>query len=169
MHRRHAVLGLISLPVAGAAMTALAQPATTDHADIQTWLDQHAAAWNANDVPGMYTRAAPDLHWVNVVGMHWRGLPAVIHAHEVFFSIMFHDVSNTLLGVDSIVEIAPDVRICVARWVLGDYTTPSGDRIVAETNRMTLVFTGRDDGLLLRHVANLRIDADAARHDPAPG
>ena len=150
-------------------MTALAQPSADSHADIHAWLDQHAAAWNANDVAAMYARAAPDLHWINVVGMHWKGLPAVIHAHEVFFAIMFHDVPLTLLGVDSVVEIAPEFRVCVARWVLGDYTTPSGQTVVAETNRMTLVFSGRDDGLQLRHVANIRIDPDAARHDPAPG
>jgi len=117
----------------------------------------------------MYARAAPDLHWVNVVGMHWKGLPAVIHAHDVFFALMFRDVPLTLLGVDSITGIAPTIRVCVARWVLGDYTTPSGQRVVAETNRMTLVFSGQDEGLLLRHVANIRIDPDAARHDPAPG
>jgi uncharacterized protein (TIGR02246 family) len=134
--------------------------------DIATWLAEHAAAWNANDVPAMFARTAPDLHWVNVVGMHWQGRDAVIKAHQIFFEIMFNDVPITYLGLDSVVSLGSGTRITVARWHLGDYTTPEGHRVANETNRMTLVFTGANETLELRHVANLRIDANAAPHDP---
>jgi hypothetical protein len=55
------------------------------------------------------------------------------------------------------------------RWALGDYSVPTGQRIVGERNRMTLVFTGEGDTLTLHHVANNRIDEQAAAHDPAAG
>lgn len=134
--------------------------------DITAWLAQHEAAWNANDVPAMFARASQDLHWVNVVGMHWQGRDAVIKAHQIFFNIMFNDVPMTFLGLDSIVPLGNGTRIAVARWQLGEYTTPEGHKVANETNRMTLVFTGAGETLQLRHVANLRIDANAAPHDP---
>ncbi|WP_294329923.1 SgcJ/EcaC family oxidoreductase [uncultured Sphingomonas sp.] len=135
-------------------------------ADIATWLDEHEAAWNANDVPAMFARSSPDLQWVNVVGMHWQGRDAVIQAHQIFFNIMFNDVPISLLGLDSIVRLGDGTRIAVARWRLGDYATPQGHRVTDEANRMTLVFSGKNETLQLRHVANLRIDANAAPHDP---
>ncbi|MEY2884694.1 MAG: hypothetical protein RL490_2418 [Pseudomonadota bacterium] len=138
----------------------------TANTDIAHWLAEHTAAWNGNDVPAMFARASPDLHWVNVVGMHWQGHNDTVTAHEIFFRLMFDDVPLTLLGIESIVAITSDVRICVARWRLGEYTTPEGHVVSDETNRMTLVFSGAGDGLQLRHVANLRIDANAAPHDP---
>lgn len=138
----------------------------TADADIAAWLAEHAAAWNANDVPAMFARSSPDLHWINVVGMHWQGRDAVTEAHRIFLRIMFNDVPLTLLGLDSIVPLGNGTRIAVARWRLGAYATPEGHRIADETTRMTLVFTGADATLQLRHVANLRIDANAAPHDP---
>ncbi len=139
----------------------------TMHDDIHAWLASHAAAWNANDVAGLFHGAHQGLHWINVVGMHWQGLEAARHAHEVFFRVMFNNVSLTLEGVESIVAVGSDMRICVARWALGDYSTPIGDRIIGERNRMTLVFSGTGTELQLCHVANIRIDANAAAHDPA--
>jgi uncharacterized protein (TIGR02246 family) len=142
-------------------------PSTAD-LDIEAWLSGHCAAWNANDVDGLFAGAAPDMHWINVVGMHWRGRDVALHAHRVFFKIMFRDVSLTLETIESIVGTG-HCRVAVVRWALGDYTVPTGQRIVGERNRMTLVFTGEDDTLTLHHVANIRIDEQAAAHDPAAG
>jgi len=136
--------------------------------DIEAWLSAHCAAWNANDVDGLFDGAAPDMHWVNVVGMHWRGRDAALHAHRVFFEIMFRDVPLILEAIESIVDTGA-CRIAVIRWSLGDYTAPTGQRTVGERNRMTLVFTGECDALTLHHVANIRIDEQAAAHDPAAG
>lgn len=135
-------------------------------ADIAAWLAAHRDAWNADDVPAMFAAAAPDLHWVNVVGMHWQGAAAVVAAHEAFFRIMFGGVRLDLVGVESIVALDADTRVAVVRWALGDYATPGGETIRGEQDRMTLVFSGRGGGLRLRHVANVRIDANAAPHDP---
>jgi len=136
--------------------------------DIEAWVHGHCAAWNANDVDGLFAGASPDMHWVNVVGMHWQGRNAALHAHRVFFQIMFRDVPLTLEAIESIVDTGHG-RVAVARWALGDYTVPTGERVVGERNRMTLVFTGGGDTLTLHHVANIRIDEQAAAHDPAAG
>jgi ketosteroid isomerase-like protein len=40
---------------------------------IKAVLDSWEAAWNASDMNAMWQLATDDIHWVNVVGMHWRG------------------------------------------------------------------------------------------------
>lgn len=139
------------------------------HPDIIAWVHGHRDAWNRNDVSGMFVGAAEDMHWVNVVGMHWRGLAAAVHAHEVFFAIMFRDVALTLEGIESIAELPGGARVAVVCWALGDYRTPPGELVQGERNRMTMVFSGSGDTLTLHHIANIRIDAAAAPHDPAAG
>lgn len=136
------------------------------HADIAAWLEQHTRAWNADDPAAMFERAAPDLHWVNVVGMHWQGRDQALVAHRAFFARMFAGVPLHLVSIESVTAITEMVRIAVVRWRLGAYTIPSGVEISDEQNRMTLVFSGAGDALQLRHVANVRIDPDAAPHDP---
>ncbi len=140
--------------------------ATDDHDDIRRWLERHRDAWNADDVDALFIDAAPDLHWVNVVGMHWQGLQPSTAAHRALFAIMFNGVSLTLVAIESVVAIGSEVRIAVVRWHLGDYVVPTGETIRDEENRMTLIFSGTGDTLRLRHVANVRIDRVAAKHDP---
>lgn len=138
----------------------------TRHLDILAWVRGHCEAWNRNDVRGMFVSTSPDMHWVNVVGMHWRGRDAAIHAHEVFFAAMFRDVALTLEGVESIVSLPDGARVAVVRWALGDYRTPPGEPIQGERNRMTMLFSGAGDTLTVHHIANIRIDEAAAAHDP---
>ena len=35
----------------------------------------------------MWQLATDDVHWVNVVGMHWRGKAEVQKAHQVYFDL----------------------------------------------------------------------------------
>lgn len=136
------------------------------HADIAAWLDRHARSWNADDVAAMFEDTAPDLHWINVVGMHWQGRDQALAAHQAFFARMFAGVPLSRVAIESITAITDAVRIAVVHWCLGTYTIPSGEVISNEQNRMTLVFSGAGDALRLRHVANVRIDPHAAPHDP---
>jgi len=69
--------------------TAGVQPmvAITDSAGakVKVVLDGWEAAWNASDMTAMWRLATDDVHWVNVVGMHWRGKAEVQKAHQVYF------------------------------------------------------------------------------------
>ena len=42
-------------------------------AKVKAVLDGWEAAWNASDMNAMWQLATDDIHWINVVGMHWRG------------------------------------------------------------------------------------------------
>jgi uncharacterized protein (TIGR02246 family) len=48
----------------------------------KTLLDGWESAWNASDMAAMWQLATDDVHWVNVVGMHWRGKEEAQKAHR---------------------------------------------------------------------------------------
>ena len=129
----------------------------------------YEAHWNVGDLDAMAKLYAPDVHWVNVKGMHLRGFQEVDRAHRVFFDIMFRGVSNTLEGIDSITPIAPSVAVAVVVWQMGAYRTPDGYAAPAGRNRMTLVLTRRSDGWKIAHGHNIAIDEQAQPNDPIRG
>lgn len=122
--------------------------------------------WNRNDIAGMFAVTTPDIHWVNVVGMHWQGQAAAQHAHRVFFDIMFHDCPLALEAIESIVPLPGGGAITVWRWAQGAYRTPDGHSVPPHHSRMTLVLVPSGAGLAIAHVANIVIDPAAAANDP---
>ncbi|MFG6466293.1 SgcJ/EcaC family oxidoreductase [Roseateles sp. BYS87W] len=122
--------------------------------------------WNASDMDAMFAVATPDIHWVNVVGMHWQGHADVKKAHAVFFDVMFRGVPLKLEAVEHVKALPGGVRLLVVRWWLGAYTTPSGEPRPASHNRMSIVAVPGDDGLRISHVANIEVNPFAARHNP---
>lgn len=135
--------------------------------DVARLLQTMQDTWNVGDLEAMFATAADDLHWVNVVGMHWQGRATVKRAHEVFFDQMFRGVPLRLEAVEHAAVLPGGVHLIVARWALGAFRTPPGELRPASLNRMTLLAVQGIDGLRLRHVANIEVDPRAAPHDPA--
>lgn len=48
-------------------------------------------SWNTHDMKAFSKLLREDAHWVNVVGMHWRGPDAVVKAYAIFHEIMFQN------------------------------------------------------------------------------
>lgn len=123
-------------------------------------------SWNAADMDAMFAIATPDIHWVNVVGMHWQGLVAVKTAHAIFFNIMFRGVPLRLEAIESLKTLESGVLIIVVRWLLGAYVTPGGERRPASGNRMSIIVVPSPEGLRISHVANIEIVEQAQAHNP---
>jgi uncharacterized protein (TIGR02246 family) len=47
---------------------------------------------------------APDVHWVNIMGMHWKGREEVDFAHRVLFEKTFRGVASTLEEIESVCQ-----------------------------------------------------------------
>ncbi len=122
--------------------------------------------WNASDMDAMFAVATPDIHWVNVVGMHWQGLAAVKQAHVVFFDLMFRGVPLRREAVEHVKPLPGGLRLIVVRWRLGAFRTPSGDLRPEGQQRMSILALPGPRGLLISHVANIDVDARAAAHNP---
>lgn len=167
MNRREMLGAATAVGSAGLLAPTLAGADT--HADataVRGLLDEHVAAWMAGDAARMFAVATDDIHWVNVVGMHWRGKSDVERAHHVYFTTIFRGVSMALEEVESIVAIGAETLAVVARFAIGGYTTPGGFKNPASKDRMSLILLRTTKGLKIAHVANIEIVPSAAASDP---
>lgn len=122
-------------------------------------------SWNAHDMKAFANLLREDAHWVNVVGMHWRGRDAVVKAHAIYHEIMFQ---NCKLKTDSI-EARPlgsDYAIAVVTTTQDAFTTPDGNVMPKGQTRMSLVLARSSDGWKIVHAENVRVDAEAVKNDP---
>jgi uncharacterized protein (TIGR02246 family) len=126
----------------------------------------YTAAWNASDMDAMAALYTNDVHWVNIVGMHWRGKAEVDRAHRVYFDIMFKGVPLTLEAIESVVALPGGTVVAVLRWTVGAFKTPTGQQVPPSRDRMSLVLVREGDRLLIAHGSNIQIDEMAQRSDP---
>lgn len=133
---------------------------------VKAVLERWEAAWNASDMTAMWQLATDDIHWVNVVGMHWRGKVEVQKAHQSYFDLMFKDRSCKLDEIESIEALPGGAFVAVVRWSMGGFRRPNGMMRPPGKDRMSLVLVPRSEGLAIAHGANVPIDEEAAAHDP---
>jgi uncharacterized protein (TIGR02246 family) len=166
MDRRQTIFGLLA---AGPAMMGSKVGATIpDGANdkVRRLAEFYAAAWNASDMDAMAKLYASDVHWVNIVGMHWQGKAQVDQAHRAYFDIMFKGVPLTLEAIESVVALPGGALVAVIRWAVGAFKTPFGQQVPPSRDRMSLVLVPKDDRLVIAHGSNVQIDEMAQRSDP---
>ena len=139
--------------------------ATINSTEVRAVLEAWEAAWNASDMTAMWQLATDDIHWVNVVGMHWRGKTEVQKAHQVFFDLMFKNRSCKLEEIESIEPLPGGAVVAVVRWSMG-YRRLNGEMKPPGRDRMSLVLIPRGEGLAIAHGANVPIDEVAEVHNP---
>lgn len=161
--------------VAIASASALISPpvftatSTDDARDVSSLLAEYQAAWNSGDSARMFRLATEDVHWVNIVGMHWQGKAQAELAHRIYLETMFRGVPLALEEVESIVPAGSQALIVVARWLMGAFTPPDGQPVPSSKDRMSLVLERRDGGLRIVHGANVQINQEVQQFDPAKG
>lgn len=134
---------------------------------IQKVIDGIGDAWNRNDMPAYASFLTEDCGWINIVGMHWRGKPAVMKAHEAYHATMFKGVQQHVLESE-ITEIAPGVAHVVLTIKMDDFTTPDGRLEQNMHDRMSWVLLRQPNAIwLIRAAHNTTINPLAAQHDPA--
>ncbi|MEN9873665.1 MAG: hypothetical protein RL186_562 [Pseudomonadota bacterium] len=140
-----------------------------DIAAIKSAISDYERLWKQSDLDGMAALYAPNVHWVNVKAMHWRGPEEVDRAHRIYFDIMFKGVQQKLLAIESIVQLAPTVAVVVVHWHMDAFTTPDGHLAPPHESRMTIVYVKSEIGWKIAHGANIDVDEGAARFDPIRG
>jgi uncharacterized protein (TIGR02246 family) len=135
-------------------------------AKVKAVLQAWEAAWNAADMNAMWQLATEDIHWVNVVGQHWRGKAEVQKAHQVNFDLLFKGRSCKLDEIESIEPLPGGAFVAVVRWSMGGFQRPTGVMRPPGKDRMSLVLVPRGEGLAIAHGANVPIDEDAEAHNP---
>ena len=141
--------------------------AADDAAAIRAILDRKRDAWNRHDMDAFLADAMPDVDWINVVGMHWKGRDTVRRAHAVVHKGLFAH-SRMLHEQSELRQIAPNVVIEThIDRIEGVGLRPDGKPYSDDGNLITLVFVKSHDGWRIAHAHNVHIDKQAAAHDPA--
>jgi uncharacterized protein (TIGR02246 family) len=133
---------------------------------VKAVLDAWEAAWNTADMNAMWQLATDDVHWVNVVGQHWRGKADVQKAHQANFDLLFKNRTCKLEEIESVERLPGNAFVAVVRWAMGGYRRPTGVMRPPGKDRMSLVLVPRGDGLAIAHGANVPIDQEAEAHNP---
>lgn len=149
--------------------TALAAPvAAADAAAVTTVLNHLTEAWNMHDMDAFVAETTPDVDWVNVVGMHWKGRAAVRKAHIAFHKGMFAKSTLMPAEITEMRELAPGVVLVVYISKIEDVgLTPGGTPYPSDGAIMTMVLVKTPDGWRIAHAHNTNINAMAVAHDPA--
>ena len=167
-----AVLVVASATPANAQST---KPATTNQAAaflspeddraIRQVLAAWDVAWNTHNMKALEGLFHEDAEFINVVGMHWRGRPAIVAAHVAYHETIFKDVG---MKTDAIAlrPLGGVGAIAVVNQTQDTFTTPSGEVVHKHQNKLSYVFTKRAGEWKIAHGQNVRIDATAIQHDP---
>jgi uncharacterized protein (TIGR02246 family) len=152
---------LAALPHATLAQTAVAD----DDAAIRAAARSFESGWNAHDMNAMFQSFAPDIEFVNIVGMHWRGLPDVKRAHQMMHDTYFKTVPNHIEDVQ-VHQFSADAALAVVRWKKGAFMPPDGIARPESRDIMSMFMVKRDGRWLVSAVHNTPIDEIAARFNP---
>lgn len=132
---------------------------------IRKVFSDYEAAWNSHDMKALVKLFREDAEAINVVGMHWRGKAAIDKSHTVYHEILFknHNIKTDDVQIRS---LGHGHAIAVVTTTNDGFTTPDGQKMSKAQNRQTYVLTKGEDGWKVVHFHNVRVDADAAKHDP---
>jgi uncharacterized protein (TIGR02246 family) len=138
------------------------------HAAVSALVRSYHAAWNADDLDALCALFTDDVHWVNIVGMHWHGRAEVEQAHRAFFDLMFKGVSSHLEEIESVVQLSGGEAIAVVRLRMDAFLQPDGIMKPESVDRMTLVLVPTGNGLRIKHGANIWVVPEAQPFNPVP-
>jgi uncharacterized protein (TIGR02246 family) len=125
----------------------------------------YCEAWNAHDMKALAELFVDDAHWINIVGMHWPGKPAVVAGHAAYHQTFFRTTGIEMADVE-IREISPDVAAAVILLKVDPFTPPDGTARPSSEDRLTLILTKRSGRWLIAHGHNTVIDRGAQRFYP---
>jgi uncharacterized protein (TIGR02246 family) len=107
----------------------------------------------------------PDVDWINVVGMHWKGRETIMKAHAVLHKGMF---ANSRMSPPEQIEmrqIAPNVVVMTRINKIEGVDAalrPNGKPYPDDGNLITVVYVKSPEGWRIAHVHNGHIDKQAA-------
>ena len=125
----------------------------------------YCEAWNAHDMKALAELFVDDAHWINIVGMHWPGKPAIVAGHAAYHQTFFRTTGIEMADVE-IREISPHVAAAVILLKVDPFTPPDGITRPSSEDRLSLILTKRSGRWLIAHGHNTVIEHGAQPFDP---
>lgn len=161
---------LLALSLLLATGRAFAQTPAADEAAIRQAVARMTTNFQNHHFADMATYTTPDVSWVNIVGMWWRGRPAVQAAHQQIFDTLFKGVEFKP-GPPTVRLIAPGVAVVNMYCHVGAFYPPDGvnhgtNQEGDDDDLLTLVLVKRQGQWLLTAGQNTVVRASAAPNNP---
>lgn len=155
---------LLALAI-GSSVAAAPFRSPADEADVRAAVTTFETGWNLHDMDTMFRAFAPDAEFVNIVGMHWRGLPDIKRAHQLMHESYFRATDNKIESIDAR-SVAPEAAVAVVTWKKGAFTPPDGVTRPPSRDVMTLFLVKREGRWQIVGAHNTPLDEGAQRFDP---
>jgi len=161
---------LIILMLISTTVLIKAQDRTADEAAIKRTLGRFGNSWAKGDFSDMKDYMTPDVHWINIVGMHWHNLKEVQFAHQAFISTALKGVETKEISI-TIRFITKDVAIAYWLTHIGAFYPPDGvnrgvNKQGDKDNIATVVLVKQNGKWLVTSAQNSDVIAQAAAADP---
>ena len=114
----------------------------SERAAVEAIVSRLESAWNAMDAEAFAAPFAEDADFVNIVGEHHRGRPAIVAGHRAIFRDFYAD-STTKMSVLAVRSLTPDV---VLAHVYAELDAPKGPLAGRNTSVFSMVLTRRAGG-----------------------
>lgn len=122
-------------------------------------------AWNSHDMKLYASQFREDAHWINIKGMHWRGLKQVMDAHIAFHATTFKNVNFKTDAVETR-SLGNGFAVAVVTTTMDPFVTPDGQSLPQTNDRLSYVLVKFRDAWKIVHGQNVVIDPVAAPFDP---
>ncbi len=149
---------------------AFAQLSPADEVAVRRTITRMTTNFQNHHFADMATYTTPDVSWVNIVGMWWRGRAQVQQAHQAIFDTIFKGVAFTP-GKATVRGIAPGVAVVNMYCHVGAFYPPDGidhgtNKEGDDDNLLTLVLVKKPAGWLLAAAQNTVVRANAQGNNP---
>jgi uncharacterized protein (TIGR02246 family) len=163
---RFALLFILSAASVAAAVAQAPALSTSDETAIRAVLDGQIEAWNHHDMKAYVAQMTPDVEWINIVGMWWRGRDEVYRAHEAYHETIFKHRDLQPWKTVSIRAITRDVAVATAIGDGDGFTGTDGRVFPPSTSMLSYVMVRRDGHWLIAQAHNTTVDPHAAGNNP---
>ena len=149
---------------------AFAQLSAPDEAAIRRTVQHITANYTDHHFADLATYTTPDVSWVNIVGMWWRGRAQVQQAHQQIFDTIFKGVAFAP-GPATVRGIAPGVAVVNLHCHVGAFYPPDGidhgtTKEGDSDDLLTLVLVKKQGRWLLAAGQNTVVRASAQANNP---
>ncbi len=113
-----------------------------DESAVRNVLAEYTVSWNRPDTAAVGRLFSEDCDYVNVAGVHWKGVQEVVQRHAELFQKRPKTAVRTLTSAE-VRFSTPEVALVHATWDVTDGSRPSGEAVpvLKEITTMTMVKT----------------------------
>src|SRR6188472_1794319 len=96
-----------------------------DESAVRNLVAEYTVSWNRHDAAAVGRLFTEDCDYVNIAGIHWKGVQQILQQHEELFQNTLKTAVRTLTGTE-VRFSTPDVALVHATWDVTGRSRPTG-------------------------------------------